>query len=347
MIVSPSGQPLQQLGPGEHKYSKTNRTILVLGPLEEVKLVRDIFAMAGTKHMGCQQIADDLNSRDVPFHTGKPWDYHDVHRMLTNPKYMGCNVWGRTCMKLKGPVHKVSPENWTMKHGAFKPIVDARAFDHVQRFLRNRKRPPWTDEQLLSQVKALLARKGYLDQKLLDSAPGLPSSATYYKHFGPLRKLYPLIGYHPKKGTFLKILGRDENEKLRTKLFAQIRSLMPLDSSVFHLRNRRRLMLRLDNGLSISVVLCRSLKLATGEIGWKIYPTRTEREYITLVCRLTPKNDAFLDFHLFPFIEKRSWYKFSSQNPWFKEGRRLLRLEDICHEAKLVSRLDGPKHRRP
>ena len=341
MMVSPAGQPLQQLGPGEHKYSKTNRTILVPGPKKEVRLVRDIFAMAGTKQMGCQQIAAELNHRHILFHTGKPWDYYDVHRMLTNPKYIGCNVWGRTCMKLKGPVRKVSPEKWTIKRDAFAPIVDAPDFNRVQAFLRNRKKPPWTDEQLLSQLRVLLARKGYLNQKLLDSSPGLPSSATYYKHFGPLRNLYPLIDYHPKDGRFLKILRRDETEKLRAQLLSRIRSLFPLDVSVFHLRNRRRLILRLDNGLSISVVLCRSLELATGDIGWRIYPTPIEREYMTLLCRLTPKNDQFLDFHLFPFIEKRSWYKFTSQNPWFKKGRRLRRLEDLCHEGKLVSGLDA------
>ena len=340
MMVSPTGRPLCQLAAGEHKYSKTNHTILVPGPKEEVALVREIFAMAGTEHIGCQDIAQELNRRGISFHTGQPWDYHDVLRMLTNPKYTGRNVWGRTSAKLQGPRCKVSPEQWTIKHSAFTPIVDNEVFNRAQAFLRNRRKTAWTDEQLLGRLKTLLARKGYLNQKLLDSAPGLPSSATYYAHFGPLRKLYPLISYRPKRGTFLKILRRDQNEKLRAQLFAQIRALFPQDITVFRLRNRRRLMLRLDNGLSISVVLCRSLKLATGEIGWKLYPTHAERDYITLLCRLAPRNDGFLDFHLFPFIERRSWYSFTSENPWFKNGKRIRRLEDLCHEAKLLSRLD-------
>jgi len=104
-------------------------------------------------------------------------------------------------------------------------------------------------------------------------------------------------------------------------------------------RIMRALILRLDNGLSISVLLCRSVRLRTGEMGWKIYPTPTERDYITLVCCLTERNDSILDFHLFPYIVKRSWYKFSDKNIWFRTGRKL-QLEDLCREAKSLSRLD-------
>src|SRR5207302_4528731 len=125
--------------------------------------------------------------------------------------------------------------------------------------------------------------------------------------------------------------------RLRAQLFANIQALSPQDIRVFHLPNRRRLILRLDNGLSVSVVLCRSLKLRAGEIGWKIYPTRSEREYITLLCRLSPKNDRLLDFTIFPFIEKRSWYSFGDRDPWFKQGKRLDRLEDLSREVKLMS----------
>lgn len=340
LMVSEDGRPLQPLASGEFKYSKTNRTILVPGPRNETDLVREIFAMAATRHMRCTDIAKELNRRGIPFHTGQPWDYYDVLRMLTNPKYIGRNVWGRTSVKLRGPMRSVRPEDWTVKDGAFKPIVDIKVFNRVQTFLQSIKPLAWTDNELISRLKTLLAQKGKLTQQIIDQTPGMPSSASYYAHFGPLRRVYPLVGYKPERGTFTKIFRRDQNERLRAHLFAKIRDLFPLDISVFHLRNRRRLILRLDNGLSISVVLCRSLRLATGEMGWKIYPTRAESDYMTLLCRLTQKNDSYLDFYLFPFIDKHSWYSFTEGDPWFKNGKRLYHMEDLCREAKLLSRMD-------
>jgi DNA invertase Pin-like site-specific DNA recombinase len=340
VMVSPDGRHLHQFSKGEYKYSKRNRTILIPGPEEEVAIIRDIFSMADTKGMGCQEITLELSRRGILFHTGKPWDYGDVFRTLTNPKYMGANVWGRTSTRLKSRKREILPENWIVKSDAFVPIIDAQVYDRVQDCLRRRRRSEWTDAGLLHRLKFLLTCKGYINQDLIDLAPGLPSSATYYAHFGPLRRLYRLIGYRPQRGTFTKIFRRDQNEKLRARLLGQIQKLFPDDISVFRIRNKRRLILRLDNGLSVSVVLCRSLKRASGEIGWKLYPTRTEREYITLLCRLTPNNNDFLDFYLFPFIEKRSWYAFTSKDSWFRTGKRLIRLHDLCREAKLTSMLD-------
>jgi DNA invertase Pin-like site-specific DNA recombinase len=339
-MISKSGQPLQQLASGEHKYGPTNRIILVPGPKREVEHVREIFAMAAANHGDCQQIVREMNRRNVRFHTGRIWDYYDIYRMLTNPKYKGQNVWGRTSVKLKSPARKVGPENWVIKEGAFAPIVDACIFNRVQEILRNRREPPWTGEELLSRLRKLHSQKGKLSQRIIDDTPGMPSSATYYAHFGPLRRVYPLIDYRPEKGTFTKIFRRDQNERLRAELFSQIHSLFHQDISLFHFPNRKRLILRLDNGLSISVVLCRSLKLKTGQVAWKLYPTRAESDYVTLLCRLNKTNEGFLDFYLFPFIEKRSWFSFKQGDPWLKKGKRLFRLKDLCREAKMLSRID-------
>ena len=339
MMVSESRRPLQQLARSEVKYCKTNRTILVHGPKQEVAVVREMFAAAATGNLNCRQIADDLNARGIRFHTGLPWDYYDVYRTLTNPKYIGHNVWGRTSGKLRSSRHKTSPEKWTVKERAFAPIVDSTLFNRVQLILQRRNRPSWTPEELLNSLKQLLARKGKLSQEIIDKSRGMPSSATYYKHFGPLRRLYALLGYKAEKGTFAKVFRKEQNEKLRAVLFEQINILFPCEITVFHLQNRRRMILRLDDGVSVSVVLCRSLGLPTGERGWKLYPTHAESGYITLLCRLTEGNDGFLDFHLFPFINKRSWYSFSQDDLWFRRGKRLDSLKDLCREAKLLSRL--------
>lgn len=343
LMISPKGQPLQTLVRGEWKCDKTNRTILVPGPQHEVELVKEIFSMADAKGLKCGDIARELNKRRILFATGKPWDYFDIERMLKNPKYTGCNAWGRTSQKLRRACRMVSPENWITKPDAFDPIIPRDTFDRVQALLKERTSRKWTDRELLTRLKKLLAKKGKLSQAIIDGAPRLPSSATFYAHFGPLRRLYRLIGYHPPKGVFSKIHRRDQTEMLRLRLFSQIRALFPADISVFHQKNRRRSILRLDNGLSISVVICRCRRLPTGKLAWKLYPTPTERNYITLLCRLNSKNDGFHDFYLFSSIDKHSWFSFTSRSEWLRKAIRLTRIADFYETAKQVWR-DHTEH---
>ncbi len=338
-MIAQDGRRLQTLIQGQWKCSKLNHTILIPGPKREVDLVREIFSMADSKGMKCSQIACELNLRGIPCAAGKPWGYYDIERMLQNPKYVGCNAWSRTSGKLGLPRRSVSPENWITKPDAFVPIIDQCTYDRVQAILRRRNPCKWTDEKLLRCLKRLLARKGRLSQDIIDEAPGLPSSATFYAHFGPLRRTYPLVGYKPRMGTFSKVLRRDQTEKLRLQLFKQIQVLFPDDVSVFHQTNRRRSILRLDNGLSVSVVICRSRRLPTGELAWRLYPTRSERDYITLLCRLNSKNDGFRDFHILARLDKRSCFSFTSRSSWLRKTTRLADLAAFYERAKMLGRI--------
>jgi hypothetical protein len=339
-MVSADGSRLQTLSKGQWKYSKLNHTVLIPGPKSEVDLVREIFSMADSKHMKCSAIAAELNARGIPFATGKRWDYFDVERLLQNPKYVGSNVWSRTSGKLGLPRRSVGRANWITKPGVFVPIVDPSSFDRVQAILERRNRCKWTDEKLLKALKRLLARKGKLSEAIIDQAPDLPASSTFYAHFGGLRWTYPLIGYKPQPGTFSKIMRRNQTEKLRLQLFARIEELFSEDISVFHKAGRRRSILRLDNGLSVSVIICRSRRLATGERAWKLYPTPSEKNYITLVCRLNSRNDGFLDFHLFPRIDRGSFFSFTSRSSWLRQMGLRVSLEAFYDKAKKLSRIE-------
>ena len=50
---------------------------------------------------------------------------------------------------------------------------------------------------MLTDARALLARKGRLTSALLDVAPDTASARQYIERFGSLGKLYELIGYEP------------------------------------------------------------------------------------------------------------------------------------------------------
>lgn len=79
--------------------------------------------------------------------------------------------------------------------GAEVPIVVRRravAGRRVERILSRNGR-----EQMLTDARALLARKGRLTSALLDVAPDTASARQYIERFGSLGKLYELIGYEP------------------------------------------------------------------------------------------------------------------------------------------------------
>ena len=339
IMVSGDGKPLQILKPGEYKFSQRNRVTLILGPEKEVKAVKDIFAMATSNGANCAAIAGELNRRGLPYLNGRPWDYYDVRRLITNPKYTGTSIWGRTSSRLKTPKRHVEPSKWIVRDGVYPQIVGEKVFRQVQDLL-GRRHIPYSDAELLKKLRELLRRKGELSSEIIEHSSLVPTANTYRRHFGALRKAYSLIGYKPGKGRHTKCIRRQGTEKLRQQVFRHILELFPDDISIFHLPGRLRFILRLDNGLSVSVVLCRSLRLQANRVGWRIYPTPTEREYITLLCRLTPDNSAFLDFHLFGFIEKRHPYVFDENDCWFGSGQRLCDLKDLPVAAKLLSRMD-------
>jgi DNA invertase Pin-like site-specific DNA recombinase len=161
MLISEDRRPKQRLDSGEYKSIARDRVILVPGPKRETDVVKQIYAMALHQQMRCREIAVSLNQRRIPTNTGKAWNYHAVHEVLTNWKYTGWNVWGRTAGKLNRPQRPTSVDQWIKKPGAFVAIVGQFTFDAVQKVLqkRSQEKEPYTDRELLAKARRLLRRR--------------------------------------------------------------------------------------------------------------------------------------------------------------------------------------------
>ena len=61
---------------------------------------------------------------------------------------------------------------------------------------RNRR---YTDEEMLGQLRALLAKHDMLSSFLIDSADDMPASSAYRTRFGSLLRAYQLAGYRPDR----------------------------------------------------------------------------------------------------------------------------------------------------
>lgn len=69
---------------------------------------------------------------------------------------------------------------------------------------RNADGSPFTDDQLIAGLKALLAKHGYLSERLIAEQDDLPTASFYRLRFGSLLETYAAAGYVAERGALLK-----------------------------------------------------------------------------------------------------------------------------------------------
>ena len=198
MLVDQNGTQKGALARGEHKSIQTDRVILVPGAPVEIETVRWMYRAFVEEGKLEQEIADLLNSREVPTEDGRPWTRGRVHQVLTNPKYVGDNVWNRISYKLKKLRVRNTPEMWVRSNGAFEPIVERHLFDAAQAIIQNRSHR-MSEDDMLDRLRTLYQARGHLSGLIIDEAPDLPSSSTYSARFGSLGRAYQLVGFTPER----------------------------------------------------------------------------------------------------------------------------------------------------
>lgn len=193
MLLSASGKRIRVLQKGECKVVSRNRVILVPGPQSEVTTVRRIYSMA-LQGQSTSEIVRALNRSGVKYVGNTRWPHWAVSRILTCQKYAGWNVWGKTSQKMHGLPTRVPRKDWIAIPGAFPAIVNQETFDRVQEVRANKVKKN-SDAALLSCLKRLWRKRGYLSESLIDKSHSVAASNTYYRRFGSLRNAYQRIGY--------------------------------------------------------------------------------------------------------------------------------------------------------
>jgi len=326
MLVTASGVPKQELGLGERKSIATDRVILVPGPPNEVQTVKDIYRMFISEKRSLCAIARKLNSNGVPRPGHSKWDFSAVRIILTHPKYVGCAVFGQVSKKLDTPVVKVPKSEWILVPGAFEPIVDPATFAEAQKVF-GQHRCQRTDEEMLDDLRRLLASEGRLSYSVIKHSPDVMAPGTYSTRFGSLRNAYRLIEYgHPDRlggaDTRFRTMG------LRKELISQIVAMFPNDVSLVRPGLHWRTRLRVFNRLTVSVLVVRSALVYKTMRRWIVEPVRNEGKFITLLARLDESNRAIVDLNVFPNIDRPKPFQISDS--WMKRGKRLTELSRLC-----------------
>jgi len=250
MLVASDGTAKQLLVSGERKSIATDRVTLVHGPAFEVARVRDMYRMLTADKLSVPEIARELNRKGVKQAGKRPgnatWNYPTVYQVLTNPKYAGIHVFGRSTQKLSTASVRLPKSEWVTTPGAFEPIVDQETFDRAQQVLLSRTLNK-SKLELLSDLRSLVAAEGHLTARLIDGSWNMASASTYSYRFGNLQDAYKLIGYG-RPESFRKFEARRRNRALRDELLSDIVALLPRDIAIIRRGGRWRPKLRVRRG---------------------------------------------------------------------------------------------------
>ncbi len=296
-LIDRDGNSKGLLRRGERKSLQTDRVILVPGPQQEVEVVREIYCYFVEQRKSERQIMDDLNGRGVIGEDGRPWTRATVHQVLTNPKYIGANIFNRRSFKLKRKRVKNPKDMWIWRNNAFPSIVSAQQFEDAGEIIDARHQH-LSDEELLDRLRALLQERGRLSGVLIDESEDMPSSSSYCSRFGNLLRAYQLVGWDPERDFSYIEINRQLREKHASLVGTIIADLQSLGAGVTI--DSKNQLLTINSEYSVSLVLARCRETHAGNHRWQIRFERSFNPDITIAARLAPGNQQVLDYYIFP-----------------------------------------------
>ncbi|NTZ20464.1 recombinase family protein [Paenibacillus sp. JMULE4] len=118
---------------GYRRVQRGSKVTYVLGPDEEVRLVRQMFKMAA-EGMGGKRIARELNLQGVP--EGYRWRPSTILAILGNQVYLGHRVWNKKSV-VNGTMNPAG--EWIVAKNAHPAIIDEKLWFAAQASLMSRK----------------------------------------------------------------------------------------------------------------------------------------------------------------------------------------------------------------
>jgi len=301
MLVDSSGKPRCILKLGERKSIATDRVRIVLGPSDEVSLVRWMFRQSAGG-MSIKDIAERLNKRRRTNPKGQPWSASTINDMLDDQRYIGTIVFGRPNSRgLIKPDPEEPPRKPILVEHAFPAIVSRDLFfaAKAQRELRVKK---LTDDELLDGLRALWKREGRITTDLINADRQIPTVQAYLRRFGSLRTAYRRIGYIQERDLSFGDI-RDRIQPWLHSVMGCVRETLEDDGSIVAQEGR---MLRVDETWSVSFHLMQSSRVGRGRIRWVVPRLRSSAD-ILVGIRMDVRGEQPLDYLVLPAVSAKTW----------------------------------------
>jgi DNA invertase Pin-like site-specific DNA recombinase len=326
MAVSADGSRSQLLKQGELKSLTSDHVVLVPGPSEEVQCVQTIFNLAAKGKHGFTAIAKELIRRGIPYRSGLTWQDCTIRHILTNEKYAGWNVWNRTSKKLSTPTTHNAYETWVRVPNAFPALVNRCTFDRVQKLLHPRHQ--FSNEELKARAEQLM--HGQVIAPISDTlAERVPSIKTLQ------RRLRGLPFFRSRRGTACPRLILNYRQRMlifRNNILDTLKAQFPQKITEFHFPGKSRPVLRLDNGLIVSVIVCGRQTRKTRIMRWMLRTLPMERIHPTLVGL----DDKEPRYYFVPRIDtNHEYFMVGTNHALFKTGIQLESLSEFYRASTL------------
>ena len=279
MLLDEDGQPKGLLEYGQRKCLSSDRTTFVPGPEKEVETVRWVFAEFATPDVSISALTATLNAKGILNKNGRPWRVKGVRAMLSNEKYIGNNVFGKTSYRLRMRRLKHHPATWIRTERAFQPIIDEVLFQRVQEKLRDLK-PRVTTFQLLSYLSAIWCRHGKLSTTILKDTNGCPATNSFKEHFGSMLEAFQAVGYRRASCRAEFVSTR------RSAAEAVTRELERLGHSVQEIGDRKQAKLLVNNEITMFIANAHWLyRTLSGKPRWVLKRSIVHQSDLLMVVR--------------------------------------------------------------
>lgn len=327
LIVGPDGTRKTLMEAGEAKALATDRTIFVPGPSDEIKLVRWVFEeFASGKSLG--SIDRSLQRSKLPAAKRRKWGNNLLGKMLRNEIYIGNKIWNKKSQKLGGARVINDPSAWVRVDGVCKAIVSKELFERVQNAFP-KQRAFSTDDEMLDGLRVLLSEHQYLDWKLIQTDPRIPSVTTYGQRFGGLLRAYKLVGYQSPRAYW----NPDTQHTLH-----ELRLAITKTTAEKIRRNgqhavitKRHTSIIIEGSITINFMVTQQHAIKSGKKYWQICPTRRSKIDIVAVALMDDENKNIVSYFILPRDEiKPKTIRLFEENRPSIEIYRTDSLDPIC-----------------
>jgi hypothetical protein len=197
------------------------------------------------------------------------------------------------------------------------------------------------NEQLLTLLRSLKEKAGFLSGFLIDETDGMPSSSLVARRFGGLPRAYSLVGWTPARDyRFIEV-----NRMIRRQHQGLIQTICDrlIQNGATVQRDDKTDLLTINQEYSTSLVLGQCRATSSGGHRWVVRFDTGLAPDITIAARLAPGNESILDYYLLPSLaELGSQLRLREENPlplevyrfrdldFFSEIARRTRIEQIA-----------------
>lgn len=317
IAIDPAGSRRIQLAKGVRKGIKTDRIILVPGPEDEVRVVREIFEWFVNERLSEDKIAARLNEKGIPTTAGGRWRHKAIRDMLLNPKYAGDSVFSRSTSKLGSLPRPTPRDTWIYVPDQFEPVISRDLWKRAQEVFALRAGDR-RDNIMLDRLRALLAKRGMLSAALIDAEVDMQKAQTYRARFGSLLEAYRRIGWKPRR-QFRSLGMNSVRVRWQRQLEEDITNKLSEIGGTFS-RHEKQPLWNVE-GLSVYATLIMQGKNQRHRDIWEFHGGRAPVSDVLIVARLDKAATGILDYFVFPGSYTKP-IRILTDNPWAFELRR-------------------------